>query len=320
MKSIRILFLSDTHLGIDWPRKPRVKRPRRGDDFWKNYLLALQPAFNDEVDLVVHGGDLLYRSKVPDWLINKAFSPLIEIAEKAVPVYVVPGNHERSHFKRGLFEWHPNLYIFDRPRNFLFRKNGLEVQLAGFPFVRGDIRIRFPEILTATNWKQCKPDFRILCLHHPFDGGEVGIQNFRFWNRPDTIRLTDLPDEFDIVLAGHLHRAQILKTPNQIPVVFNGSTERTSFVERLEKKGYHLITLKANGSLKIDFHELPSRPMFLFRIEKNQDLKRLISILRSLPEQAYVKVIVEDEELGLTTPWLRDQLPESMIIELRKVE
>ena len=60
MGSIRILFLSDTHLGIDWPLRPRVKRSRRGDDFWHNYLLALQPAFNKEVDLVIHGGDLLY--------------------------------------------------------------------------------------------------------------------------------------------------------------------------------------------------------------------------------------------------------------------
>ena len=65
MGMIRILFLADTHLGFDYPFRPRVQRRRRGPDFFRNFDLALQPAHRGEVDLVVHGGDIFYRSKIP---------------------------------------------------------------------------------------------------------------------------------------------------------------------------------------------------------------------------------------------------------------
>ena len=62
---IRILLIADTHLGFDLPFRPRIKRRRRGPDFFANFERALKPAISGEVDAIVHGGDVLYRSKVP---------------------------------------------------------------------------------------------------------------------------------------------------------------------------------------------------------------------------------------------------------------
>ena len=67
---VRILLLADTHLGFDSPPHPRVTRRRRGPDFFANFERALQPARRGEVDLVVHGGDLFFRSKVPAALVG----------------------------------------------------------------------------------------------------------------------------------------------------------------------------------------------------------------------------------------------------------
>ena len=69
---IRILFLADTHLGYDLPFKPRIQRRRRGHDFFANYEVALAPAVRGEVDLVVHGGDLFFRARVPPVLVEMA--------------------------------------------------------------------------------------------------------------------------------------------------------------------------------------------------------------------------------------------------------
>ena len=55
--SCRILLLADTHLGFDAPLRPRVERRRRGDDFFRNTRLALEPALRGEVDLVLTGAD-----------------------------------------------------------------------------------------------------------------------------------------------------------------------------------------------------------------------------------------------------------------------
>ena len=93
MDMIRILFLADTHLGFDFPFRPRVERRRRGPDFFKNFRKALEPAYSGEVDAVIHGGDLFFRSKVPAKLVDMAFEPLKEVADLGVKVYLVPGNH-----------------------------------------------------------------------------------------------------------------------------------------------------------------------------------------------------------------------------------
>ena len=65
MDIIRVLFLADTHLGFDYPFRPRIQRRRRGAEFFTNFKRTLLPALKGRVDCVVHGGDLLYRSKVP---------------------------------------------------------------------------------------------------------------------------------------------------------------------------------------------------------------------------------------------------------------
>jgi hypothetical protein len=62
---IRVLLLADTHVGFDLPSRPRVAARRRGPDFLANFERALAPARSGTVDLVVHGGDLLFRSRVP---------------------------------------------------------------------------------------------------------------------------------------------------------------------------------------------------------------------------------------------------------------
>jgi hypothetical protein len=90
--TVRILLVADTHIGFDLPRRPRVERRRRGHDFLANFERALEPALAGEVDLVVHGGDLLFRSRVPATLVETALAPLVAVAERGVPVCIVPGD------------------------------------------------------------------------------------------------------------------------------------------------------------------------------------------------------------------------------------
>ena len=118
-RTVRILLVADTHLGFDLPFKPRIQRRRRGHDFFANFNLALAPALRGEVDLVVHGGDLLFRTRIPDALLEMAMEPLLKVANCGVPVYLVPGNHERSRIPLQIWTVHPNIYIFHRPGTFV---------------------------------------------------------------------------------------------------------------------------------------------------------------------------------------------------------
>ena len=278
MGVVRILFLADTHLGFDYPFHPRVKRRRRGDDFFLNFTRALEPARRGEVDAVVHGGDILFRSKVPARLVDMAFAPLKDIADRGVKVFLVPGNHERSRIPFGLLAVHRNIHIFSQPSTFFLKSQGTIVALSGFPYWRHNVRKQFSRLLEETGWRQAKhySHSRLLCVHHCFEGAKVGPINYTFRNGEDVIKTADIPAEFQAVLSGHIHRFQILTSDLnslslKVPIFYPGSIERTSFAEKDEPKGYLILEIDpdSNGSIlsRWSFQELPTRPMIKVGID-----------------------------------------------------
>ena len=114
--SIRVVFFSDTHLGFDDPVRPRTRKIRRGPDFFANFRVVLDHARSTRADLVVHGGDFFFRSKVPASVVERAYLGLLEFAESGIPIVIVPGNHERSVLPPSMFLNHPQIHVFDRPR------------------------------------------------------------------------------------------------------------------------------------------------------------------------------------------------------------
>ena len=269
---IKALFFADTHLGIDWPVRPRLERRRRGDDFYANYLAVLRKAMDSRVDFVLHGGDLFYRSKIPDALVMKVLQPLFDLAEEGISVYLVPGNHERSRIPYSIFSGHPNIHIFDRPQSKVIEKEGKQIELSGFPYVRDTIRDTFPSMLEQLQrtWSLKQPDMRILCMHQIVEGARVGPSGYQFRSGGETIRCRDLPAEYDSILSGHIHRHQVLKTdltdrPLAAPVYYPGSTERTSFAEAVEEKGYLQISMFPG--LVAEFAPLPARPMVTIHLD-----------------------------------------------------
>ena len=339
MGVIRILFLADTHLGFDYTFRPRIKRRRRGPEFFANFERALRPALERQVDAVVHGGDLLYRSKVPASLVAMAFEPLKATADLGVPVYLVPGNHERSAIPHRHLAEHPLIHIFDRPRNFVLHKDGFNLALSGFPFVRRDIRNRFKDILNQTGWRNAKAAVHLLCIHQSIDGATVGPTGYIFRYAADVINPAHIPPGIAAVLSGHIHRFQVL-TRNlreqslPTPIFYPGSIERISFAEKNERKGYLILEFSGDGSngrlAKWQFTDLPTRPMV--QLELDPTAKRgpeveswIRTRIDSLPADSIVKLKVfgnaSPEAMNvLRAASLRALAPPTMNIDARFID
>ena len=332
---IRILLLADTHLGFDLPARARVQRRRRGHDFLANYAAALKPALAGEVDLVVHGGDVFHRSRVPTSLAWEAFDPLARVAKFGVPVYVVPGNHERGRIPQLRFAQQPGIHLFDEPRTFVTDVRGVRVAIAGFPSERHDVRSRFPGLVASTGWRLVPADVRLLCMHQCVEGATVGPGNFTFRTADDVIRGRDVPAGFAAVLSGHIHRQQALTAdlrgqPLAAPVLYPGSIERTSSAEADEEKGFMVLEVARDAAgTRVDWHvrALPARP--LVRREIGLDalgVDALEATLRALiaetPVDAVLTIRVTGSVSGraarvLAAANLRRLAPPSMNIQVR---
>ena len=320
---IKILFFADSHLGFDFPIRPRISRRRRGVDFFNNYQRILNTALQEKVDVVVHGGDVFFRSKIPLPIVQKTYEPLLPLLEQGIKLFFVPGNHERSSLPDTPLFHHHNFYLYDRPRSFKLEINGVYTQWGGFPNIRNGVESEFSSILSGIGFNGEGEDcVNILCMHQSIENAVVGAQDYTFRKGPDVIRLDQFPEYLDLVLSGHIHRNQVLRSTHGTPLIYSGSIERTSFAERLETKGFYIVELDEND-VKWVFHPLPARSMHEMSLPRQLTHKTdLLAAVEeqadSLPEDAILRVRTStDEQLQvLKTSDLRGILPETMNVDL----
>ena len=297
MEKVTILFFADSHLGFDYPIRPRVVKQWRGYDFFDNYHHILRTAREKKVDLVIHGGDVFYRSLVHTKIVDMAYDALFELADSGIPAVIVPGNHDRSKLPTSLFLQHPNLYIFHSPDVFHLHLKGRPFNICGFPFIKyiGD------EISAiTTQFAESLPDDEIslLCMHQAVQGSTVGPSDYTFRAGREVIRMSDLNGPFQAFLSGHIHRYQILRTNQGVPFVYPGSIERTSFAELMEEKGYVMLEFDGQPMPKLTFHDLPSRPMHIIKIQNpSMEKSALIPFL-----QSELAAITSDAVIRLDSP------------------
>jgi len=328
---IRVLLLADSHLGFDLPVSPRVGRRRRGHDFLANYAAALEPAMRGEVDLVVHGGDVFDRPLVAPTVAYQALEPLRRIAERGVPVLIVPGNHERSRLPHARFAAHSSVQVFDRPCTFVADVRGTKIALSGFPYERRHVRARFTGLLDETGWRRAPAAIRVLCMHHCVEGATVGPADYTFTTTADVVRASDLSSDFAAVLSGHIHRHQVLHTdlagrPLAAPVLYPGSIERTSIAEIDEPKGFMIVHL-SQAHVRWEFRRLPARPMIRRELAASGlSAASLDSAIRDIvdcvPPDAVVSIRVDGPLTdahwrAMSAASLRRFVPDTMNVDVR---
>jgi DNA repair exonuclease SbcCD nuclease subunit len=98
----------------------------------------------------------------------------------------------------------------------------------------------------------------VLAAHQSFDGARVPAFTFREGGHAETVGPRHLPAGVQWILCGHIHTRQVTRL-GEARIVQPGSTERASFEERAETKGYAIWTFGSTPSW--EFVELQGRPM-----------------------------------------------------------
>lgn len=244
---MRILHLSDTHLGMHQYVRGTPPRWSRASDHQRALEAAVDPARWGEVDLVIHSGDFFNRSSPPKAWARKAIKTLTELARR-VPVVVIAGNHDRRGLRRHLPTGAPGLIVVDEPT----RLSVDDLVLALVPSRR-----------RAVDWAAgartaVGPGADLLVCHQSFDGAQVPGLTFRVGKQRETVGAQHLPPGVRFVLCGHIHPRQVVEVGDAV-VVHPGSTERTSFHERHQVKG--IARWELGREVLWHFEDLDTRPM-----------------------------------------------------------
>ncbi|MEM1610949.1 MAG: DNA repair exonuclease [Sulfolobales archaeon] len=89
---MRILHISDTHLGYGTVGRSHL--PERERDFYDALDEVIQIAIEEEVNAVLHGGDMFHRSTPEPQTYVRAIEALKKLREKGIRFFVVAGNHD----------------------------------------------------------------------------------------------------------------------------------------------------------------------------------------------------------------------------------
>lgn len=244
---MRILQLGDTHLGA-------VRRAWNAPEGWSRALdhqvaleRALAPALRGEVDLVVHCGDVFDRSRPPPAAVAAGLATLLEAARRC-PVVVLAGNHDRRGLRCHLGHSTGQLHLIDAPTR--LRVAGIVLGLV-------------PHIRQAEDWALAAQvavggGVDLLVCHQGVDGARVPGFTFRPGRPAETLAARHLPRGVPRIASGHLHPQQGCHL-GAVPVVYAGSTERTSFSEQGETKGAVLWEVGAQWRWRVVPHAV--RPM-----------------------------------------------------------
>ena len=223
----RVIHTGDTHLGYR-----QYHRPERRADFLDAFRQVIEDAIEQDVDAVVHAGDL-FNDRRPGLLDLRGSIDVLEALRGAeIPFLAIVGNHEDA--RDG--QW------ID-----LFELLGLATHLDHTGTVIGNTTFygldHVPRARRATLEYDFDPqdtDHSALVAHglfEPFPHGD--------WDLTEVLSRATV--DFDAALLGDDH------TPNQKRVdgtwaTYCGSTERTSASQR-EPRGYNLVTFDEDVSI-----------------------------------------------------------------------
>ncbi|MFX0170677.1 MAG: exonuclease SbcCD subunit D [Candidatus Hodarchaeota archaeon] len=219
--SISFLHIADTHFGVHYALKPKNQlRKAYGDLFFHKAEEALEKALSiHNVDFVLHVGDFFNRSKPPVEVVDRAVRPFIKAAvELDVPIFILPGNHERGKLPLGLLSYYDNIHIFKQPSSFFFKKNGINIKITGFPYIRHESRLKFRKIVKQA-WKNTinhnnQNQYSILMTHQLIEGSCVEHYTFKRSGHNvvpfDQVILKKNFLKFNYIACGHVHRFQFL--------------------------------------------------------------------------------------------------------------
>lgn len=241
----RILHVSDTHLG-----KRQYGSDTRRSDFAGAFEAVVDLAIEEDVDAIIHTGDLFDDPQpgVPD--VNRCLDILAKLTEAGIPFYGIVGNHERKLNE----QWLDLIERFDLVHHLDDENSPVlindNVALYGIDAIRGPSWDTYDFTLTEP---PASAEVTIVCMHHLFEElVPPQIANYELEEVIDRLNFTPTA-----IALGDYH-GFTETTVDGVQAFYPGSTERCSTRES-EPRGVLMLEVE-DGELTTRRRTLDTPP------------------------------------------------------------
>jgi DNA repair exonuclease SbcCD nuclease subunit len=295
---MKILHVADSHLGFSAYRKVTQDGiNQREIDAYDAFKQFIDYAVKSKPDLIIHAGDLFDSVRPNNRAITFAIKQIIRLSKEEIPFIVIAGNHEHPKLKEtghifSVFDHIDHVYpIYNaKYETISFKINNKKIMIHAVP--QCELKTLFKEEI-----KKLKPDntanYNILLSH----GAVSGIQVFSMNEFNELIIPTNaLSKKFDYIALGHYHK--YTKLANN--AFYSGSTERFTFTDAHDKKGFIELEL-SDEKLRHNFVELKNRPMVdtkpikCLNLKLDEVMKKIKETVKEIePKEKTFRLTLED--------------------------
>ncbi|GBF78664.1 exonuclease subunit SbcD [Aphanothece sacrum] len=331
---IKVLHFSDIHLGSGFSHgkiNPKTGLNTRLEDFIQSLTLCINRAINDEVDLVLFGGDAFPDATPPPYIHEAFASQFCRLVEANIPAILLVGNHDQHSQGNGgasLCIYRtlavPGFKVGDNIKTHTISTKNGEIQVITLPWLTRSTLLTRPQTeglslekisellieklgaVLEGEIRQLNPNLPTILLGHLMvNRARFGAEQFLAVGKGFTIPISLLiRSEFDYVALGHVHKHQNLNPDNNPPIIYPGSIERVDFSEEKEDKGYVFLEIE-KGRVDWKFCPLPARLFCTINVdvsEQEDPHKVIIKAIEKKPiKDAVVRLIyqIRSEQLEL---------------------
>lgn len=275
---IKILAFGDVHIGVHRYGHQDVVTGihTRVQDTINSLKSACEIALTNKVDFVSILGDV-FNMNTPSNIERQLFIDAISILFGKIPIYIIPGNHDRESLSHTLSSIKllgtaNGVHIIDTPQIIKIK----DYNFVFVPWDKDGKMLKYIETVKDTS--------NSILFGHFIASSAVYSNNFRPEVGEDIVPLSLLDSsQFSLVAIGHIHKQQTLGKKGNIQYI--GSLVKWDFSEALEQKGCSLI--KIDNGVTLDFIPIPDRKFI------QVDYKDVHSLNEKDIKDAVVKVVGE---------------------------
>ncbi len=291
---MKFVHVADTHLG-----KKDGNMEERMLDFFKAFKQVIDYAVNNNIDFVVHSGDLFDKPRPSVRTLVFAVNQLQRLKKKNIPMFLIPGSHDTGVGETiiSLLDELKLLRNLAEKRYFEIKDSKIILNgeiykgifLCGVAGKRANIEEIYRRIVPKEGG-----DYRIFMFHHT-----ISDISEKFADIPTSL----LPKGFDYYAAGHWH-GFFKKEYDKGIIVYPGSTEFNDIKEAESDKDRYFCVVDTETN-KLEKIKLYPRRHLIYKINCNgldaKDVaKKAISEIKEISKGA-VLVIKLKGKLGSGT-------------------
>ncbi|MDO4731421.1 MAG: DNA repair exonuclease [Clostridia bacterium] len=314
MKSVRILHLSDLHLGRSFDFLDSVNARIRRQELLATFFKAISLCKDKDVDLLLIAGDFFESNNVDSETmiaLRKVFSSIPDTR-----IFIALGNHD--FMSADLFENYVNLenvHIFSSDWEKISIEE-LNVDVYGRSFGTSHIKRSF---FNDFKFNVSDDAINIMVMHADIVDREIKSQY-----NPITIEQISKSD-MDYIALGHMHKASKAQRKGKTSFAYSGSPEGLDLSET-GKKGVYIGEIDKNDC-KMEFAPINKRLVIRKEIdvsdcETNNDIcHKILGLLvgneskgniRNFDKNMYDFYLVGKSDINIDTYFIKKKLEDSL--------